>query len=98
MSASSTQFTFFRTDEFDSNSNLRPFVTAFMEFRPSARTTLTLDVDNVIDTPAERSRIRFSPDRTAGAPAIYELRERNVHTSFQLTLRRAFGGGGTAKG
>ncbi len=92
------QFTFFRTDEFDSNSNLRPFVTAFMEFRPSARTTLTLDVDNVIDTPAERSRIRFSPDRTAGAPAIYELRERNVHTSFQLTLRRAFGGGGTAKG
>lgn len=93
------KFTFFRTDEIDSNVNARPYGSAFIEYRPSARTTMTLDVDNFMDTPSTRSRIRFQPNRTAPSPTLIELRERNTHPSFQLTLRRAFGGSaGVAKG
>ena len=92
------KFTFFRTDELDSNANYRPYGSGFVEYRPSPRTTFTLDVDNLMDTPAARTRIRYFPDRTASAPAVIEFRKRNTHPSFQLTLRRAFGGGaGVAK-
>lgn len=92
------KFTFFRTDELDSNANYRPYGSGFVEYRPSTRTTLTLDVDNLMDTPSARTRIRYFPDRSASAPAVIEFRKRNTHPSFQLTLRRAFGGGaGVAK-
>ena len=92
------KFTFFRTDEIDSKANFRPYGSGFIEYRPSPRTTLTLDIDNLMDTPESRTRIRYFPDRTASAPAVIEFRKRNIHTSFQLTLRRAFGGGaGVAK-
>ena len=91
-------FTFFRTDEIDRNNNLGPTATAFVEYRPSQRTTVTLDADNILDTTSSRHRYRFDPNRTAGTPALLEYRERTVHASFQLTLRRAFGGGaGVAK-
>ena len=86
--------TFFRTDELDTRRNLGPIATAFVEYRPSPRTTVTLDAVNILDTTEARSRYRFSPNRTAGIPALLEYRERDTHPSFQLTLRRAFGGGG----
>lgn len=86
--------TFFRTDELDTRRNLGPIATAFVEYRPSLRTTVTLDAVNILDTIEARSRFRFSPNRTAGIPAQLEYRERATHPSFQLTLRRAFGGGG----
>jgi hypothetical protein len=87
------KFTFFRTDELDSNRNLGPYSTAFVEFRPSPRTTLTFDVDNLLNTEAERHRIFFDPNRSNSEPVADELRRRNIHLSFQLTLKQTFGGG-----
>ena len=37
-------FTFFRTDEFDINFNGGPYGTAFVEYRPDPRTSITFDV------------------------------------------------------
>lgn len=87
------RFTFFRTDELDSNWNGGPYSTAFVEYRPRASTTITLDVDNVIDTQAFRERIRYIPNRTNPPPAIREMRERNRHLTFGLTIKQSFGGG-----
>jgi hypothetical protein len=86
------RFTFFRTDEFDSNWNGGPFATAFVEYRPRKGTTITLDVDNAIDTQALRERIIFQPDRANPTFVIDELRERNRHLNFGLTLKQSFGG------
>ena len=86
------RFTFFRTDEFDSNWNGGPFATAFVEYRPRKGTTITLDVENAIDTQAFRERIIFQPDRANPAFVINELRERNRHLNFGLTLKQSFGG------
>ncbi len=92
-----SQFTFFRTDELDNNRNLGPFGTAFAEYRPDKRTTVRLDVDNIFDTAAERRRVRFVPDRTVLVPTFDEVRRRNIHVSFGLSVKRSFGGGGGAK-
>ena len=35
------RFTFFRTDEFDTNFNGGPYATAFIEYRPGPRTSIT---------------------------------------------------------
>jgi hypothetical protein len=92
------QFTFFRTDEIDSNRNLGPYATAFAEYRPDSRTTVRLDADNVLDTRAERERILHRPNRTSLHPQFVELRERNMHVSFGLSVKRSFGGGAGASG
>jgi hypothetical protein len=86
------KFTFFRTDELDSNTNDGPYATAFLEFRPDARTAITLDVDNALDTGATRERLLFSPNRASPEQAFRELRERNRHANFGLTIKRSFGG------
>jgi hypothetical protein len=92
------RFTFFRTDEFDSNWNGGPYGTAFVEYRPSARTSITLDVDNGLNTSGNRNRLLFFPNRAAPEEIINEYRERNRHPSFGLTLKQSFGrGGGVAK-
>ena len=57
------RFTFFRTDEFDINFNEGPVATAFVEYRPTARTSITIDVDNAINTRGMRRRIIFDPNR-----------------------------------
>jgi hypothetical protein len=89
------RITFFRTDEFDSNFNGGPYGTAFIEYRPRAGTTITLDLDNAFDTSGERNRLLFDPHRGAADPVIInEFRERNRHLNFGLTLKQAFGGGG----
>ena len=87
------RFTFFRTDEFDTNYNGGPYGTAFVEYRPDARTAVTLDVDNMFDTRAFRERLIFAPNRADPEVAVRELRERNRHVNFGLTLKRSFGGG-----
>lgn len=89
------KFTFFRTDELDSNRNLGPYGTAFAEYRPDGRTTIRLDADNILDTAAERERILYSPNRTNPDPLFREVRERNIHMTFGLTVKRSFGGGAT---
>jgi hypothetical protein len=88
-------FAFYRTDEIDSNFNNRPYVTAFVEFRPDKRTTMRLDFDNVIDTAGERYREFFDPNRTAALPVATEFRSRNSHIAVTFSVNRTFGGGGT---
>jgi hypothetical protein len=87
-------FAFYRTDEIDSNFNNRPYVTAFVEFRPDKRTTMRLDFDNVIDTAGERYREFFDPNRTAALPFATEFRSRNSHVAVTFSVNRTFGGGG----
>lgn len=84
--------TFFRTDELDSNFNGGPFGTAFVEYRPDPRTTVTFDIDNLLSTHGRRERIFFTPNRTSLAPDEREVRERNFHRVFGITLKRSFGG------
>ena len=91
-------FTYFRTDEFDFNFNGGPYGTAFVEYRPGARTAITLDIDNLFDTGASRERRLFFPNRANPEETYNEVRERNVHLNVGLTVKRSFGGGaGVAK-
>jgi len=85
------RFTFFRTDEFDSNFNGGPYGTAYIEYRPRPGTTITLDLDNAFSTSGNRNRLRFFPDRANPASTINEFRERNRHLNFGLTLKQGFG-------
>jgi hypothetical protein len=88
------RFTFFRTDEFDTNFNSQPYATAFVEFRPDKRTSITFDIDNAINTHGMRAREIFDPNRAAQDPfVIDEFRERNRHLNLGLTVKRTFGGG-----
>ncbi|GLR47716.1 TonB-dependent receptor domain-containing protein [Sphingomonas astaxanthinifaciens] len=87
-------FYFYRADETDRNFNDKPYGTAFVEWRPSARTSLTLDIDNAFDTAGGRERLFFLPNRSVENPAFRERRIRNRHVSFGLTLKQSFGGGG----
>jgi hypothetical protein len=91
------RFTFFRADEIDSNFNNRPYATAFVEWRPAKRTSVTFDVDNLFDTRAQRERTFFSPNRSVPAPDARELRVRNRHLTFGLTLKQTFGRDSVAK-
>ena len=91
------RFTFYRTDEFDTNFNRGAYMTAFVEYRLSPKTAITLDFDNVLDTHAARSRLLFFPNRAESGPDINEFRDRNRHRSIGLTLKQSFGGGGVAK-
>jgi len=92
------RFTFFRTDEFDINYNGGPYGTAFVEYRPGPRTAITFDVDNALNTSSNRERLLFFPNRADTELSIREVRERNRHLSFGLTLKQSFGGAaGVAK-
>jgi hypothetical protein len=84
-------FSFFRTDEFDSFFNSGPYGTAFLEYRPNARTAITLDVDNLFDTASQRERLMFFPNRAAPESSVREFRDRNRHLNFGITLKRSFG-------
>jgi hypothetical protein len=86
------RFTFYRTDEFDTNLNRGAYMTAFVEYRPSPRTAINFSIDNALSTHAARDRLLFFPNRAQGSPAIDEYRDRNRHRSFQITLKQSFGG------
>lgn len=87
------RFTFYRTDEFDTNFNGGPYGTAFIEYRPTARTAVSFNVDNSFDTSGNRERLLFFPNRATPEDVVREVRERNRHISFGLTLKQSFGGG-----
>jgi hypothetical protein len=91
------RFTFYRTDEFDTNLNRGAYMTAFVEYRPSPTTAINLSVDNALSTHAARDRLLFFPNRAQGGPAIDEYRDRNRHRSFQITLKQSFGGATSTK-
>jgi hypothetical protein len=80
----------FRTDEVNEYGQLKPYGTAFVEFRPNARTTITLDVDNAFDTSNPWYRTFFSPNRTNPVPFKRENRVRSSHPNFGLTIKRNF--------
>jgi len=86
------RFTFFRTNELDTNWNSGPYGTAFVEYRPDAKTTLTFDVDNLFSTHGVRDRLIYSPNRTNPEPVIDEFRERNRHRVYTFSVKRTFGG------
>ena len=90
------RFTFFRTDEFDINFNGGPYGTAFVEYRPDPRTSITLDLDNALSTSGNRTRLLFFPNRADTEVSIREVRERNRHLNFGLTIKRSFGGASAA--
>jgi len=89
---------FFRTDDFDINYNQGfPYTSAFLEYRPSANKTLTLDLNDISNTGGARDIVVFDPDRRAGEPSFHEHRFRNSHVRIGLTFKQSFGGGGGAK-
>ena len=91
------RFTFYRTDEFDTNFNGGPYGTAFVEYRPWKDTAITFDVDNLFETSGNRDRLLFRPNRAVPLALFDETRERNRHRSFGITLKRSFGGTSGAK-
>ena len=91
-------FAFFRANEIDDNMNNGAYATAFLEYRPSPRTSITFDVDNLLNNGASRIRTYYLPNRSTPEPGRREVRERNRHVSFGLTLKHSLGGaGGVAK-
>jgi hypothetical protein len=90
------RITFFRTDEFDTSFNTQPYVTAFAEYRPTARSTVTLNLNDISDTGGDRDRLIFVPNRLSPQPAIEDYRHRNSHVRVGLTFKQSFGGGGAS--
>jgi outer membrane beta-barrel protein/TonB-dependent receptor-like protein len=92
--------TFFRTDDFDINYNEGfPYTSAFVEYRPTAQQTLTLNINDISNTGGARDLILFFPNRTAGDPSEHEHRFRNSHIRIGITFKQSFGGGAkVAKG
>lgn len=86
------RFTYYRTDEFDTQFNRGAYMTAFFEYRPTPRTAINFFVDNLLGTHAARDRILFSPDRSAPTSILEEFRDRDRHQAFQITLKQSFGG------
>jgi hypothetical protein len=87
----STPSTFFRRNELDKNENGGPYATLFGEYRPDAKTTVTIGLDNALDTTGERRRTFFTPDRSNPNPNLFEERIRNRHVIPYITLKRNFG-------
>jgi hypothetical protein len=89
------RWSFYRTDTLDTYFNGGIYGTAFIEFRPRPATTIRFDVDNALNTTAGRDLVRFTPNRATPEQVIDELRIRNRHPAFGLTLKQSFGGGAT---
>lgn len=86
-----TSSTAYRRNELDTFRNAIPYVTAFVEYRPSARWTMTLGADNLTDARVSRLRDFFQPDRTQPAPHLHELRHRSTHVVGHVTVKHSFG-------
>jgi outer membrane receptor protein involved in Fe transport len=86
------RFSFFRANEVDTNWNDGVFGSAFIEYRPSARTTVNLNVENIFDTRSMRQREFTFPNRGFPGPSLNEFRERNNHPIVTLGFKRTFGG------
>jgi hypothetical protein len=91
------RWTIYRTDGLDTNFNGGVFGSAFVEFRPLPRTSVTLNVDNALNTTGNLSRLIYFPNRADPKEVISEQRIRNNHIAVGLTLKQSFGGGGVAK-
>jgi hypothetical protein len=82
---------FFRRNEIDTPNGQEPFVTAFAEYRPTQRTTVSVGLDNLLEVKGKRFRTFFTPDRSNPEPDLYEIRERAQHLTAWLRLKQNFG-------
>jgi len=87
----STHSTNFRRNELDRFSQQLPFTSLFVEYRPSARTTVNLTLGNITQANSYRKRTFFTPDRTNPTPDLFELRHRNRHVFPSLKVKHSFG-------
>lgn len=86
-----TPSTFYRLDELDRNWSGIPYVSAFAEYRPDPKTTLTLSLDNLTNVPGMRRRTFFEPDRRTLTASFLEYRNRNKHVIPAISFKRNFG-------
>lgn len=86
-----TAGTYYRLDETDRSFQQVPRLTAFGEWRPDARTTLNLSVDNLTSRAGRRVRTFYEPDRRNPTASSIEYRERNAHVVPTLTFKRSLG-------
>lgn len=86
-----TGSTFYRLDETDRSVSDIPYITAFAEWRPDARTSLNLTLDNLTSSAGRRTRTFYTPDRRTDAASLIEYRQRNRHVVPTLTFKRSFG-------
>jgi hypothetical protein len=82
---------FFRQEEIDRPFSDNPYVTAFVEYRPTPKTTVTFSLDNATNAAAFRSRTFFSPDRRNPFPDTFEFRQRNKHIIPAIGIKHSFG-------
>ena len=90
------RFTFFRTDEFDTNFNGGPYGTAFVEYRPGPRTSITFDIDNAFDTNGQRDRAVLLPQPARTGPRRRRVPRAQpppqLRPDLEADLRRRRGG------
>jgi hypothetical protein len=82
---------FFRQNEIDKPFSDNPYVQAFVEYRPSPKTTITFSLDNATNAAAFRNRTFFTPDRHNPFPDVFELRHRNKHVIPSIGIKHSFG-------
>ncbi|MFC3712117.1 hypothetical protein ACFOMD_06030 [Sphingoaurantiacus capsulatus] len=80
----------FRRNELDRNLGSH-YVEIFAEYRPSATTTITVGIENLLDSKYVRERTFFTPDRRSPNPTSFEYRERKRHILPFITIKRNFG-------
>jgi hypothetical protein len=85
------RFFIFRTDLVAGYPNIGPYSTAFIEYRPSARSSLNLSVENLFDTAGAVDRYFYSPNRSNPNPDLHEYRFRDSHPRVELTYKLSFG-------
>lgn len=87
----STHSTNFRRDELDRFADSAPEVSVFVEYRPTAQTTVNFTLGNINQSAAVRRRTFFDPDRTNPNPALLEIRHRDKHVIPSLKVKHSFG-------
>ncbi|WP_294391462.1 hypothetical protein [uncultured Sphingomonas sp.] len=85
-----TKATEYRLDETDTFGN-QPLQEVFAEYRPTARTTLRLGVENPLDLGSYRDRIFYLPSRANPNPDSREHRGRDRHIMPYVTMKHSFG-------
>lgn len=86
-----TPSTIYRRNELDRSRNEDGlYGRIFAEYRPDALTTLSIALDNALDSHALRRRTFFDPDRRTPEPNEIEYRERNRHVIPYITVKRNF--------
>jgi hypothetical protein len=93
-------WTQFRTDVLDTRypKGRFPYADAFIEYRPAANQTLTLNLRDISNGGGGRNLVQFFPNRTAGEPSVLDHRFRNSHLRIGLTFKQSFGSAGAKAG